>query len=113
MREGLPSQRRKPAKYSSGGSPMKQCKQKRRQLATPRASLCVLGQVVQEVGVFRDLAQVKIPQKMLRYTPQQKLTALLAGVVGGGRTGGGKKKKRGGEFLGGTGFWVSARPGHA
>lgn len=65
---------------------MKQCKQKRRQLATPRASLCVLGQVVQEVGVFRDLAQVKIPQKVLRYTPQQKLTALLAGMLAGAST---------------------------
>src|ERR671915_1613629 len=98
MREGLPSQRRKPAKYSSGGSPMKQCKQKRRQLATPRASLCVLGQVVQEVGVFRDLAQVKIPQKVLRYTPQQKLTALLAGGLAGGPTGEGKDTNGGADF---------------
>jgi hypothetical protein len=60
---------------------VKKCKEKRRQFATPRANLCVLGQVVRELGVLKALEQAKIPQKVLRYTPPHKLAALPAGML--------------------------------
>jgi hypothetical protein len=65
---------------------MKKGKEKRRQFATPRASLCVLGQVVRELGVLKELEQVKVPQKVLRYTPPQKLAAVLVGMLAGATT---------------------------
>ena len=60
--------------------------QKRRQLSTPRASLCVLGQVMGQMGVLEKLKEVKIPQKVLRYTPQQKVAAVLGGMLAGAST---------------------------
>jgi hypothetical protein len=65
---------------------MKKCKETRRQMSTPRASLCVLGQVVQAMGVLQELEQIQIPQKVVLYTPQQKLAALLAGMLAGAST---------------------------
>jgi hypothetical protein len=65
---------------------MKNGKGNRRQFATPRASLCLLGQVVRDLGLPKALDQVQIPQKVLRYTPAQKLTALLAGMLAGAST---------------------------
>lgn len=65
---------------------MKESSRKRRQMATPRASLCVLGQVVGEMRVFRELEKVKVRQKVIRYTPQQKLACLTVGMLAGAST---------------------------
>lgn len=65
---------------------MREDNRRRRQMASPRASLCVLGQVVGEMGVFKELEKVKVPQKVVRYTPQQKLTCLAAGMLAGAST---------------------------
>jgi len=65
---------------------MKKSNKKRRQMSTPKASLCVLGQVTREMRVSQELERVKIPQKVLRYTPQQKLAALVAGMLAGAST---------------------------
>ncbi len=54
---------------------------KRRQLATPRASLCVLGAVMQDIGVWQGFAQVHIRQKAVRYRLQQKLGCVLMGML--------------------------------
>jgi hypothetical protein len=59
---------------------------KRRQLSTPRASLCVLGEVIKQAGVLQRLEQVKIRQKAVRYSPQQKLGCVLMGMLAGAST---------------------------
>jgi len=38
------------------------------------------------MGVFKELEKVKVPQKVVRYTPQQKLTCLAAGMLAGAST---------------------------
>lgn len=65
---------------------MNECIRKRQQLATPRASLCVLGQVMRWMGVFQELERVKVSQKVVRYTPHQKLASLLVGMLAGAST---------------------------
>lgn len=65
---------------------MREFSKKRRQMHTPRASLCVLGQVVGEMGVFRELGRVQVPQKVVRYTPQEKLVCVMAGMLAGAST---------------------------
>lgn len=65
---------------------MKESSRKRRQIATPRASLCALGQVVREMGVLRELEKVNVQQKVVRYTPQQKLACLTVGMMAGAST---------------------------
>ncbi|MBI4321084.1 MAG: hypothetical protein HY675_21555 [Chloroflexi bacterium] len=65
---------------------MKKPIRKRRQMATPRASLCALGQMVGDLGVFREKVKVKVHEKVVRSTPQQKLACLTVGMLAGAST---------------------------
>src|SRR6266566_2431153 len=48
------------------------------------ASLCLLGVKLRRMGLFKPLeAHVKIRQKVLKYTPVQKLEMFLVGVLAG------------------------------
>lgn len=58
----------------------------RHQFSTPRASLCVLGEVMKQTGVLQRLEQVKIRQKTVRYSPHQKLSCVLVGMLSGAST---------------------------
>lgn len=50
------------------------------------ASLCLLGVHLRRMGLFKPLeARVKIRQKVLKYTPVQKLEMLLVGVLAGAK----------------------------
>ena len=50
------------------------------------ASLCVLGVHLRRMGFFKPLeAHVKIEQKVLKYTPVQKLEMFLVGVLAGAK----------------------------
>jgi hypothetical protein len=54
---------------------------------TPHASLCLLGTSVQQHGILTTLEQgVTIKQKTLRYTPAQKVTMVLIGLLSGMRS---------------------------
>ncbi len=65
---------------------MKESSRKRQQICAPRASLCALGQVVQEMGVLKALSKVSVQQKVVHYTPQQKLVCLTVGMMAGAST---------------------------
>ena len=48
------------------------------------ASLCVLGKYLREIGFFEPLERrVHIEQKVLKYTPIQKLEMLFVGLLSG------------------------------
>src|SRR5579875_307745 len=48
------------------------------------ASLCILGKYLRQIGFFEPLERrVHIQQKVLKYTPIQKLEMLLVGVLTG------------------------------
>jgi hypothetical protein len=48
------------------------------------ASLCLLGSYLRQLGFFKPLEQrVKIEQKVLKYTPLQKLEMLFVGLLAG------------------------------
>ena len=51
---------------------------------TARATLAAIGLRVQQLGIFRPItAQVKIAQKVVRYTPAQKLPDGLITILAG------------------------------
>jgi len=51
---------------------------------TPRATLTAIGLKIRQLGLFRPIAeQVKIPQKVVHYTPAQKLLDSLITILAG------------------------------
>ncbi len=51
---------------------------------TPRATLAATGLKVRQLGIFRPIAEkVKIAQKVVRYTPAQKLLDGLITILAG------------------------------
>lgn len=53
---------------------------------TPRASLAALGMKFSQLGVFRPIAEhVRIAQKVVKYTPVEKLVDALMTILAGAR----------------------------
>ena len=53
---------------------------------TPRATLAAIGLKMRQLGIFRPIAEkVKIAQKVVRYTPGQKLMDGLITILTGAR----------------------------
>jgi hypothetical protein len=50
------------------------------------ASLCVLGSYLRQIGFFRPLAEgIKLRQKVLKYTPVQKVEMLFVALLAGAK----------------------------